>query len=300
MKLSFKSAALATLFFSLSVLLVTSCQKENSQNGTADEQEQAASKASSEADAEAEVIFNGVFDDAMGVNDEVGIGGTGVFGRINACPTVIIVRTTANAFPVRVTLDFGVAGCTGPDGHFRKGKVITTYTGRLLVPGAMATTTFDGFYVDSVKVEGEHKITNVSTPYTPPAPPVDRKFKVEVINGKLTKPSGNFVEWNSVKYIIQVEGLGTVVPLDDIFKIEGNSRGRVKRGALLVLWESNIIEPLFKRFTCRWIVRGKVKTVRVAAAVTSPWIAILDFGNGNCDNQAVVTINGIPHQITLP
>ncbi|MBL7730097.1 MAG: hypothetical protein JNM88_02885 [Chitinophagaceae bacterium] len=298
MKLNLRSASLLALFLALSTLFITSCQKEQSQNGTPEEQEQAASRASSEADAEAEIIFNGTFDDAMGVNDEVGVGGTGVFGRPNACPTVTIVRPTANPFPVIVTLDFG-PGCTGPDGHFRKGKVITNYTGRLIFPGSMATTTFDGFYFDSVKVQGTHKITNTSTPFTtPPAP--DRKYKVEVIDGKLTRPSGNFVEWSSVKFIAQVEGLGTNNPLDDIFKIEGNARGRVKRGALIVLWESNIIEPLMKRFNCRWIVKGKIRTIRGTLAVTSPWVAVLDFGNGSCDNQAVVIINGIPHQITLP
>ncbi len=32
--------------------------------------------------------FNGIFDDAFGVNDEVGIAGTGIFGRVTACPDV--------------------------------------------------------------------------------------------------------------------------------------------------------------------------------------------------------------------
>lgn len=298
MKPSIKSAALATLFFVLTALFITSCQKENSQNGSDEEQQLAASQASGEADAEADVVYNGVFDDAMGVNDEVGIGGTGVFGRINACPTVTITRLNPpDLFPVRVVLDFGTTGCTAPDGHFRKGKVITTYTGRLLAPGSMATTTFDGFYVDSMKVEGIHKISNVSVAVNNV---FNRRFKVEVIDGKLTKPSGNFVEWNSVKYITQIEGLITPTPLDDILKIEGNSRGRVKRGNLLVGWESNIREPLIKRFTCRWIVKGIVRTVRINIAVGSPWVADLDFGNGTCDNLAIVTINGIPHQITLP
>lgn len=301
MKLSHKSTALLSLLLLLSIAFITACQKEKSRTNTQDEQEMEASKASSESEGEAESVFNGVFDDAMGVNDELGVGGTGVFGRVNACPTVTIVRVNpANPFPVRVTLDFGATGCIGRDGHFRKGKVITIYTGRLLVPGSIATTEFDGFYVDDVKVEGTHKITNVSTPFTPPASPVDRKFRVEVIDGKLSTSNGNFVEWNSVKYIIQIEGLSTVIPLDDIFRIEGNSRGRAKRGVLLVLWESNIIEPLIKRFNCRWIVKGTVRTVRVAAAVSSPWVAVLNFGTGNCDNQAVITINGISYQITLP
>lgn len=301
MKLNLKSTTLLSLLFLFSIAFITSCQKENSQTAIQDEQEMEASNASSESEGEAESVFNGVFDDAMGVNDELGIGGTGVFGRVNSCPTVTIERVNpANPFPVRVTLDFGAAGCIGRDGHFRKGKVITIYTGRLLVPGSIATTEFVGYYVDAVNVEGTHKITNVSTPFTPPASPVDRKFRVEVINGKLSTANGNFVEWNSVKYVIQIEGLSTIIPLDDIFRIEGNSRGRAKRGALIVLWESNIIEPLIKRFNCRWIVKGTIRTVRVAAVANSPWIAVLNFGNGNCDNQAVITINGISHQITLP
>jgi hypothetical protein len=27
---------------------------------------------------------------------------------------------------------------------------------------------------------------------------------------------------------------------------------------------------------------------------------VLDFGNGQCDNQAILTINGVSRQITLP
>ncbi len=297
MKSRFNFSQLVILMLSFSLLMVTSCQKENSLTGT-DEQQVEASMASSEADSESESIFNGIFDDAIGVNEEVGIGGTGVFGRVVACPDVTIVRLNPPAlFPVKVILDFGTAGCVGSDGHLRRGKVITVYSSRLLVPGAVATTTFDGFYFDSIKVEGVHKITNTSPQGTPP---VSRQFTVDVIDGKLTRPNGNYIEWNSHKVITQIEGLSTNIPLDDIFKVEGNARGKVKRGALIVLWESGITEPLIKRFNCRWIVRGRIRTVRVNTATTSPWVAVLDFGAGNCDNQAVITINGVPHQITLP
>lgn len=297
MKSRFNFSQLVILMLSFSLLMVTSCQKENSVTGT-DEQQVEASMASSEADSESESIFNGIFDDAIGVNEEVGIGGTGVFGRVVACPDVTIVRLNPPAlFPVKVILDFGTTGCVGSDGHLRRGKVITVYSSRLLVPGAVATTTFDGFYFDSIKVEGVHKITNTSPLGTPP---VSRQFTVDVIDGKLTRPNGNYIEWNSHKVITQIEGLSTNIPLDDIFKVEGNARGKVKRGALIVLWESGITEPLIKRFNCRWIVRGRIRTVRVNTATTSPWVAVLDFGAGNCDNQAVITINGVPHQITLP
>jgi hypothetical protein len=299
MKPRFNLTQLATLAFFFSLLMISSCQKENSQSGTDEQQQIEASMVSSESDSESELVFNGIFDDAIGVNEEVGIGGTGVFGRVLACPTVTIVRLNPPAlFPVKVILDYGINGCIGNDGHLRRGKVITVYTGRLLYPGSTAITEFDGFYFDSTKVEGRHQITNTSPPIT--TQPPSRQFTVDITRAKLTKPNGNFIEWESHKVITQVEGLTTNTPMDDSFKITGNAHGKVKRGALIVLWESAITEPLIKRFNCRWIVKGRIRTVRINTPVTSPWVAVLDFGPGTCDNHATITINGVSHQITLP
>jgi hypothetical protein len=133
-----------------------SCTKEDSQNGSDSQQEEQASMASSESDGEAEMVFNEVFDDAMGASDDVGMAGTGIFGRANlngsldvqrltGCFTVALTHPANTPFPVRIVIDFGSAGCTGADGHLRKGKIITEYTNRLLIPGAIAATTFDGF-----------------------------------------------------------------------------------------------------------------------------------------------------------
>ena len=296
---------LITLAFFFSLLMIASCSKETSQ--TLDQQEEQASIASSESDGESEIVFNGVFDDAMGASDEVGMAGTGIFGRTiasnpdgslgtqrpNVCYTVTVTHPNNTPFPVRVVIDFGT-GCTGPDGHTRRGKIITDYTNRLIYPGAMAVTSFDGFYIDSIHVEGTHKITNTSTGTT------NRQFTVDVIDAKLSKPNGDYTKWSSHKIITQIEGLITPDFHDDVFSITGSAHGQVKRGNLLVGWESSIIEPLIKRFTCRWIVRGKIRTVRINSTPNSPWVAVLDFGNGNCDNQAVITINGRSHNITLP
>ena len=77
MKLRFKSSQLIPITFLFSLLMIVSCQRENSQTMTEEQQQQEASIVSSESDAEAEIVFNDVFDDAMGVNDEVGIEGVG-------------------------------------------------------------------------------------------------------------------------------------------------------------------------------------------------------------------------------
>lgn len=305
--LSILSRLVVGLFF-LSTLFITSCKKEIS-NNTAQEEE-FASKASSEADAESEVMFNDVFDNVLGADDEVGMGGIGVFGRANnassngsisargdslspRCFTKTVIRLNPPApFPVKIILDFG-NGCRGRDGRWRSGKIITIYTNRLVVPEAKATTTFENYKVDSVKVEGTHIITNISTSNV-------HRFKVQAIEAKLTKQNGNYSMWNSVKYITQIEGLGTpYYPIDDVYKIEGSANGKVKRENLLFTWRSEIMEPLIKKFTCPWIVKGRIKIIRETLSSTSPWIAVLDYGNGVCDNKAVITINGIPNEITL-
>lgn len=306
MKNRFNLTSLLVILLTSSLLFTISCSKENSQSGT-DAQEEEIAQVSAESGAEAETVFNEFFDDAMGASNDVGVSGSGVFfGRpdslspVPRCFTITITRPNGTPFPAIVELDFGTVGCPGPDGRVRRGKIITEYTNRLTFPGAVATTTFDRFYVDAVHVEGTHIISNISGSPIPPAN-IARKFKVQVLNGKLTQPNGNYIDWNSTKTITQVEGLNTPdYPRDDAFKIEGSAQGLVRRGNLLVRWESIITEPLLRRFTCRWIVKGRIKTVRVNLPANSRWVAILDFGAGHCDNQATITINGITRQITLP
>ncbi|MDP9230811.1 MAG: hypothetical protein M3O67_09100, partial [Bacteroidota bacterium] len=183
-------------------------------------------------------------------------------------------------------------GCLGRDGHTRYGKIITTYTNRLIVPGASATTEFDGYKIDDISVQGKHVITNTGTTAT-------RQFTVDV-EGKLSKPNGNYTEWVSHKTITQIDGLvSSLFPLDDIFKIEGSAYGKVKRENVIVAWRNEIIEPLIKRFNCRWIVKGKVRIARENLSTSSQWAGILDFGNGNCDDRATITINSVVHEISL-
>lgn len=303
MKPRFNLPQLVSVIFLSFLVIAVSCTRENSGDDSAEQEEVQASTITAESDAEAEIIYNEVFDDIMGANNDVGMGDIGIVGRYSdngadmrpmSCYTVTMTHPTASFFPARVVIDFGTTPCLGPDGHTRKGKIIITYSARLTAPGATTETTFENFVFDSTKVQGTHKITNTSNANQ------DRSFKVEVINGKLTHHNGNFIEWNSTKTITQIEGFATpVFPLDDVLKMTGSSRGRAQRGNILVAWESNVVEPLIKRYRCRWINKGRIRSVRANMAANSPWIAILDFGNGVCDNQATLTINGVPRQITL-
>ena len=75
--------------------------------------------------------------------------------------------------------------------------------------------------------------------------------------------------------------------------------GKTKRNDLIVAWKAEITEPFIKRFTCRWISQGVIKTGRENLSSTSQWFGVLDYGGGNCDNRATLTINGVKYEITL-
>lgn len=308
MKKSALFTRLITAAFFTSLVMIA-CKKENSASLSPAEEEEAATF-SSQSETENEVVFNDVFDNVMGVNSEVGIGGTGIFGRMSStangreqgtdslpsCTQVSITFLNAPArFPVKIVIDFG-AGCIGRDGHKRTGKLSIEYTGKLTEPGSSATARFDGFKYDSISVQGTLKITNTTASGSN-----QRQFTIDITDGKLTKPNGDYSLWTSHRVITQTEGNGTpLFPLDDIFKVTGSSHGQLKHADLIFAWHSEITEPLIKKFSCHWISKGIIVVRRETLPTNSQWTATLNYGQGDCDFLATLTINGSSHQIQLP
>jgi len=288
-------------------LLMIACKKEQSGTLSPGEEEQVANY-STQSETENEVVFNDVFDNVMGVNSEVGIGGTGIFGRmatnlretntdsLPSCTQVSITLLNAPArFPMKIVIDFGT-GCVGRDGHKRSGKIITEYSGRLVEPGSWATTQFEGFKYDSISVQGTHKITNTTASGSN-----QRQFTIDITDAKLTKLNGDYATWSNHRVITQIEGNGTPqIAVDDIFRITGGAHGKIKHGDLIYAWESEIIEPLIKKFTCPWISKGVVRVKRETLPDNSQWASTLNYGQGDCDFLATLTVNGQVHQIQLP
>ncbi len=285
----------------IGALTLSSCKKEDSMNTTTpatEATELVATQEISKQEAETEAQFDDVFNITASMNSsEVGedlgmsanVSGLFELGSTTTsntarCFTITVVPNIPHVFPKTVTIDFGT-GCLGRDGKFRKGKIISIYTNPMVVPGAKVSTTFIGYHVDSFKIEGSHITENTSTSNM-------QGWKVVVINGKVTNTNTNrWRNWNSIKNVLQITGNGTPsFPLDDIYKITGSAAGSNSGSHT---WASVVVEPLIKKFTCPWIVQGTVRLVRDGRP------ALLDYGNGNCDNQAIIYINGVPHVITL-
>lgn len=288
----------APVFFLAGLVSLASCKKDNNVNNTGNP-DPALSVDAAQSDDNAATQFEDVFNITMGVQssdagEDIGLGtGGNIIYRTDGtaspdtrCFTVTVVPKIAHEFPKTVIWDFG-NGCVSKDGKLRSGKIVTIFTGSMLIPGSKASTTFVNYNVDSFRIEGIHTIENKSTSN-------HFAWQVNIINGKITNAqSGKWVEWNCVRDHEQIKGNGSpFYSQDNVFQITGNSRGSKSDGNS---WAAEITQPVIRKFTCAWRVKGEITFTRNSNTKT----AVLDYGDGSCDDQATVTVNGKTHRITL-
>lgn len=199
-----------------------------------------------------------------------------------SCATVTV--TPQNSFPKTIVIDFG-NGCTSPDGVHRKGKININLSDSVHHPGATAVMTFDGYYVQSFKVEGSITWINTSTPN-------GISWSREIADGKITNPAGTYY-WlhDGIKYVSQTAGSNTPLNLlDDVYSITGNHTVTNPAGKSRT---ATVIEPLEKKTICHNVSKGKIK-------IEGPHhFAIVDYGDGTCDRVATISIDGNPPRTFL-
>jgi hypothetical protein len=194
--------------------------------------------------------------------------------------TCAVITVTGN-FPAKnIKIDFG-SGCTSPNGVTRKGVINIVLTDSLRKPGSVATITFDNYYVNQFKKEGTVVRTNTTI-----AGSGTRSHNRTVTNGKITGPNGKVWQHSSNINITQTAGVSTPCDLsDDIYTLDGtrtvtNAQGKTRTSITQT--------PLQKKRSCTNIDKGILKVQG------TNHFAIIDFGNGSCDNQATISIDGRP------
>lgn len=207
-------------------------------------------------------------------------------GRVflSHCATVTLDTT---AFPRVLTIDFGDTNCLSNDGRYRRGKILVSFTGRYRRPGTIITTTFDNYYVNDNQVEGTKVVTN-------------NGFNAEghmswtiSVNGVITFASGKgTITWKSQRIREWVEGIDTPHNRwDDVYLITGQASGERANG---LSWTRKITNPLKVKLACRFIISGTVEIKPEGKPMRT-----LDFGDGECDNLATVTVDGKTYTIHL-
>lgn len=275
------------------VLMTFSCNKEdNTGFVNADD-----AKASAQIDAMNDDVSNVVEEQeantyADATNGRIMDSGS---SKLTACAT--ITRVPAFGTPITVgqtvtkTIDFGT-GCTLNNGNVLSGIITISFVYQPEATSHTITYTFDNFYHNAIKFDGTKTFTRVmmSTAANPDVHPV----VTMVMDLTVTLPNGNVYTREGERVREIIEGYGTETWTDNIYKITGSWDTTGPNGTQT----STITTPLRVKMSCvavnkPLIVSGIITIVRNGNTAT------LDYGDGTCDNLAVLTVNGNQYNIII-
>jgi len=283
MKLNFRRIYQLMLAL-LMIAVLAACGEEN----LTENQSDASEVVSSEADMDA--IFEDI-DDLSSVSLESTDANSG--GRIaegdvdddRICEGVFSYEGTREEGTI--TLDFG-DGCIDAKGNVRKGKITISHTGSYFLPGSTTVLSFIDYSINDIQVEGTRTVKNISE---------DERdtltFNVMLEGGKVTWTDRSFAT-REVDHIRVWER--ALNPINDRILVSGAASGTTRRG---VTYASAIAEDLVFVRNCRKSRRGGLPVDGVNVITTRKKIITLDFGDGECDNEVTITVDGIEENLTL-
>lgn len=261
------------LFAALATIFAVSCKKDKDQNY---------SVYSSQDNSRAEDVFNDIFK----VVDEVASDTEGIrAGGGDSCIDAVTVDTTAT--PMTLIIDFGSDECEGADGRVRKGIIHVSFTGRYREVGTVITYDPQGYTVDGFEVDGTKVITNLGENEAG-----NLEFAIEVSDVVITAPDNAYeITWESNRIREWVEGENSWFLIDDVYEITGSASGVNRNG---VAYTANITEALRAEVVCPYLVSGVLEITPDGRETR-----ILDFGGGECNNTATVTVAGQTFTVTM-
>jgi hypothetical protein len=266
-----------------SFLVFVACKKEkettNSINST---DELITATDNNRGETESNTIFTmskGGWDRRLGAKTN----GTDTFD-VPSC-AVETLDTLSN--PKKYIIDFGQTGCECFDGKTRKGRLILTWTGNPWDSLSQKQIIADSFFINNVRWTYQHRETNLGR-----KPPMGHPvMRVEVLDCKIMGADG-VVDFKSDRTQELVRGHETpMIFSDDEFMVKGATNGSDRKGNV---FSTIITQPLKFRPDCRYFTSGKVELRRNNSEVRT-----LDYGSGNCDNEATMIIQGKSYPFTL-
>lgn len=278
-------------------LFTISCNKDNEENSTITADEASMNAKIDIANDDVSDIIDGEFVATMDNNVS---GKSNEVTSKNLPPCVTITRVPAFGTAiipgtlVTKTIDFGTSGCPMPNGNILKGQIIMNF---IFSPGAASHTInyqFLNFYHNALKFDGNKSFTrtmSVATASSPSHPVVVMNMDMTV-----TFPNGNVLERVGTRTREIIAGFNTPnVFLDNVYQVTGNWTTTFPNTTVQT---STITTPLNVKMSCISINKPLLVS-GVITFVRNNNTATLDYGNGDCDNLAVFTINGNSYNIVI-
>lgn len=225
----------------------------------------------------------------------------------HSCLTICKEYIDVDNWEWKITLDFGSNGCLTGDGVSRKGKIIAHRKGRFRLEGSVTEITTEDYSVNNNSVEGKRTITNNGRN-------AQNHLEYSITeDGEIKAQNGNTITWNSERMNTWVAGSetwafgtlnedGSIDELfwnwpagvhDDVWEITGTAQGITSND---MIFEAIISAPL------------RVQWCPPHIELTSGTLVIkpenvdditVDYGDGSCDNEGTITVNGNEHTFKL-
>jgi hypothetical protein len=172
-----------------------------------------------------------------------------------------------------VTTDFDITSQGCNDSVIRKGQVTAKYyfkASKKQLDSIRYTT--KNYYRNNVGIKGSKLVVFKDL----------TSVTISVKDAQIFKPNGTVVTWSSERTRTQIQGVGTSDRTDDQFEITGYSYGV---NASNKPYKYTIMSPLLVSIGCPYIQKGSVKIER-----TGKKDALIEYGNGQCDSSAKLTV----------
>lgn len=201
----------------------------------------------------------------------------------NNFPSCATVTVDSSTFPKQVTIDYG-SDCETRGGMRKSGTIIITLSDSLNVPGASCTVEYTDLYVGKKLINLSGSITYEGLNESGNAVVNWESNATIIINDsvKIVRSFTHSKEWLS--------GYGTPEISDDIFLLTGNGEITIND---TYEFSRVITDPLLFDRSCRFPLSGIVEITKDDESMT------IDYGDGECDNIAVVTKDGESEEIEL-
>lgn len=259
-----------------------SCTKDNNSTSNDNETQTATDDAFAQSTANDAVAISSESED-NGVTGTITDSTVGLMFNTN-----VTISLNFTASPKVLTIDYGSNNTLCFDGKYRRGKVMVSFTGLYRDSGSNHTITFDNYYVNDYKVDGNIAVINNGHNTAGNLTfSVASALNIRDTSGNTLTYNGNHTrEWVAGEQTAGLHAWG-----DDVYSITGSSSGTSFNGTQ---FSSNITSAIIFALNCKWIEKGTID-FKPSGKLTRT----IDFGNGDCDNKATVTIAGVSFDILL-
>jgi hypothetical protein len=274
----------------LTSLVFTACKKKETEKPKEEEKP----KYDNSTAPKSHAIIESAFDEMTNISDQAINGGLVFYnspkvkvhyaeGREaivvdkDPCNVIIIIDTLSS--PRSVSVDWGNTNCDCNDGKQRRGKIVTTFTGRYRDAGTVITHTPIDYYVNNNKIEGYKQVINAGFNVN------SQPFFYVTVNGTVTMSTGEVFTYYSERERTWLTGFNTPFDfMDDQYEIAGNAQASSSLGNG---YDALITTPLLLKVGCAFVTQGILEFTPVGKAKRT-----IDYGDGTCDTKFTVTVNG--------